>query len=303
MNPYEERTPDEQYQNLLRLILDKGEKVYVQQDEYALTLFAPPINLRYNLQNGFPMLTERNLNPATSEKLPITIWQQAIGEILAFINGATTLEELEKFGCLWWKYWLTDKKCQKRNLPPGSNGPCSYGGAFHDFPSKDGPFNQFEDLISEIRINPQLRTHFVTPWIPYGIARRPGKVQQVVVAPCHGWVHIRIINGRLDLHMFQRSADVPIGVPSNIVQYAALTMALAQVLGYTPGYYCHSFSDAHIYVKQIPAVETILKRKPRLFPTMTLDQDINNLFDFRREHFTLSDYYPHPGIKNIPVAI
>jgi len=303
MVPYGERIPDTQYQDLLRLILEHGEEVQTQQGEPALTLFPPPMNLHYDLSKGFPMITERNMDPKTSERLPVTIWQQAIGEILAFINGATTQEQLEKFGCFWWKDWLTPTKCQKRGLPIGSNGPCSYGGAFHDFPTANGGFNQFEEVIEEIKDNPDLRTHFISPWIPNGIPRRRGRQQQVVVAPCHGWIHIRIINGRLDLHMIQRSADVPIGVPSNIIQYAALTLALAQVLGYRPGYYSHSFSDAHIYVGQIPAVEKMLSRTPKPFPTMTINSDVTNLFDFRREHFTLSDYHPHPGITNIPVAI
>jgi thymidylate synthase len=297
------RQPDSQYQNLLREILKRGVRTPSQQGVDALTLIGPQ-PLHFRLSNGFPMITERNMNPATSERLPVTIWQQAIAEICAFINGARTQAELEKFGCYWWQAWATPEKCAKRGLATGDLGPGSYGAAFHDFPTAEGPtFNQFQHLVEQIKEEPQLRTHFISPWIPQYIGRGKNKQQKVVVAPCHGWIHVRVIENRLTLHMFQRSADVPVGVPSNLVQYAALTMMLAQATGTEAYEYVHSFSDAHIYVDQVPAVETMLEREPRTFPTVTLNQNKTNLFDFRKEDFTLFNYQPHPGIKGIPVAI
>ncbi|HEY4479466.1 MAG TPA: thymidylate synthase, partial [Candidatus Paceibacterota bacterium] len=183
-------------------------------------------------------------------------------------------------------------------------GPGSYGAAFHDFPTSEGqPFNQWKHIVEQIIEEPQLRTHFVSPWIPQYMGRGKGKQQKVVVCPCHGWVHVRIIDGKLSLHMFQRSCDVPLGLPQNMVQYSALTLALAQVTGYEPYEYIHSFSDAHIYVNQIPAVETMLAREPRKLATMKVDPNIKDMFAFRKEHFTLEDYNPHPGIKGIPVAV
>ncbi len=302
MKTIEDRTPDDQYKNLLREVLENGIQTNSQQEVDAITLMgARP--MRFRLDNGFPMITERNLSPKMS-KLPVTIWRQAIGEICGFINGARTTDQLEEFGCYWWKYWCTEEKCAKRGLAAGDLGPGSYGAAFHDFPTSEGEsFNQFQHLVQQIKENPQLRTHFVTPWIPQYIYRVQGRQQKVVVCPCHGWLHIRIINNKLTLHMFQRSGDTPIGVPSNIVQYAALTMMLAHVTGTEAYEYVHTISDAHIFVDQVPAVKKILVRESRPFPTMKINTDKKNIFSFRKDDFELSDYKPHPGIKGIPVAI
>jgi len=183
-------------------------------------------------------------------------------------------------------------------------GPGSYGAAFHDFPTAEGEtYNQFAHVLQQMRENPHLRTHFITPWIPQYTMRIKGRTQKVVVCPCHGWIHLRIIDNQLTLHMFQRSADLPIGVPSNMVQYAALTMMIAQVLDLEAYEFVHSFSDAHIYVDQIEAVKTMLAREPKPLPHMKLNPQVKDLFAFRKEDFTLENYQPHPGIWNIPVAV
>ena len=292
-----------QYQRLLKDIVERGVRTPSQQGVDAITLIGPN-PMRFKLAQGFPMITERNMDPKTSASLPVTVWQQAIGEICCFINGGRTLDELEKFGCYWWRNWATPKKCAKRGLDAGDLGPGSYGPAFHDFPTIDGQaFNQFKHIVEQIKEEPQLRTHFVSPWIPQYIGRGQGKQQQVVVAPCHGWIHLRVIDGKLTLHMFQRSADTPVGVPSNMIQYGALLMMIAQVTELEAYEYVHSFSDAHIYVDQMPAVETMLAREARSLPQLLLDPSVKDLFAFRREHFTLEGYNPHPGIKAIPVAI
>jgi thymidylate synthase len=165
-----------------------------------------------------------------------------------------------------------------------------------------GTFDQFESLIEEAKVNPHLRTLFISPWIPFHIPRRPGVTQKVVVAPCHGWVHVFITEGKLSLHMIQRSADMPVGVPCNMIQYAALTMVLASILECEPEEYIHSFSDAHIYVDQVPHVEEMLSREPRSLPTVTLNREITNIHQYSGDDFSLTDYNPHPGIKEIPVA-
>lgn len=303
MKTYDKRTPDNQYQTLLKTILENGIRTPSQQGTDALTLIAPP-PMRFKFENGFPMITERNMNPKVSDHLPVTVWQQAIAEICAFINGARTTKELEEFGCFWWKSWATPEKCAKRGLETGDLGPGSYGAAFHDFPTSEGkPFNQFKHIVEQIIEEPQLRTHFVSPWIPQYMGRGKDKQQKVVVCPCHGWVNIRIIEGKLTLHMMQRSGDTPVGVPSNMIQYAALAMMIAHVTGTEAYEFVHSISDAHIFVDQIPAVETMLSREPKRFPTVTMNTDKKDLFAFRKEDFELSDYEPHPGIKGIPVAI
>lgn len=303
MTPYNSRIPDTQYRDLLKKILDNGVRTKTQQETDAITFMAPG-SMHFKLENGFPMITERNMSPKTSNSLKVTIWQQAVGEILAFINGSRTLKQLEDFGCSWWEPWGTEAKCNKRGLETGDLGPGSYGAAFHDFPTADGKtFNQFKNIVEQIKEFPHLRTHFITPWIPQYTIRGTGKQQKVVVAPCHGWVHLRILDNKLTLHMIQRSGDVPVGVPANMIQYSALLLALAQATNTEPYEYIHTISDAHIYVDQIPAVEEMLKREPISFPTMIIDKNKNDIFDFRIEDFTLSDYHPHPGIKGIPVAI
>lgn len=303
MKPVNERTPDAQYQAILRAILEKGERTNSQQGVDALTLMAPG-SMRFRFDNGFPIINERNMAPGESERLPVTIWKQAIAEICGFANGARTQKELEAFGCTWWSSWVTKEKCEKRGLEEGDLGPGSYGAAFHDFPTADGgAYNQFKNIIEQIREFPHLRTHFISPWIPQYTIRGEGKQQKVVVAPCHGWIHLRVLDNKLTLHMFQRSGDVPVGVPSNMVQYGALLIMIAQATGTIPHEYIHTISDAHIFVDQIPAVETMLAREPKPLATMKLDPTITDFFAFRKEHFTLEDYNPHPGIKGIPVAI
>ncbi len=303
MKPLDQRTPDDQYQRLLRDIMDRGVRTNSQQGVDAITLMgATPMRFRY--ENGFPIINERNMAPKESERLPVTVWRQAVGEICAFANGVRTQEGLEEFGCTWWKAWVTPEKCAKRGLEPGDLGPGSYGAAFHDFPTAEGPtYNQFQNIIEQIREFPHLRTHFISPWIPQYTVRGTGKQQRVVVAPCHGWIHLRVIDNKLTLHMFQRSGDVPVGVPSNMVQYGALLLMIARATGTEPYEYVHTISDAHIYVDQVPAVETMLSREPKKLATMTLDPSVTDFFATRHEHFTLSDYEPHPGIKAIPVAI
>ncbi len=155
--------------------------------------------------------------------------------------------------------------------------------------------NQFKQLLEQIREYPTVRTHLVTPWKPYYTAR--GLRRKVVVAPCHGWLHFRVLENKLHMRMDQRSADMPIGVPSNMIQYAALLLMICQMTGYKPGNFVHAFADAHIYEDQVDNVRELMERYPRPFPILKLDSSVKNLFDFRVEHFTLEEYDPHPGMK------
>lgn len=302
--PFDQRTPDTQYRERLKLILEHGTRVKSQTGTDTISYIAIP-PMRFRLSNGFPMITERNMAPKTSERLKVTIWQQAIAELIGFINGARTQQQLESFGVSWWEPWVTQEKCRKRGLETGDLGPGSYGAAFHDFPTSEGtPYNQFQNIVEQIIELPYLKTHFISPWVPQYTIRGEGKTQKVVVCPCHGWIHILIQDGKLSLHMFQRSGDLPIGVPSNMVQYAALTMMIAQATGYEPYEYIHSISDAHIYVDQVEAVKRMLEREPIAYPTVTIKRPKQkDLFAFRYDDFELSDYHPHPGIAKIPVAI
>ncbi len=293
--PFEQRTPDRQYNDLLARLLAEGVRVPTRQGPAALTLMQQ--SMRFPLANGFPVITDRSLT---------SFWQKPIGELCAFINGVTTIEGLAEFGCDWWDAWATEEKTAKRGLPPGTLGPGSYGGAFHDFPTTEGPaFDQFQHLVEQIRELPGDRTHFVSPWIPQYQVRGAGKTPRTTIAPCHGWVHVRVLDGGLHLHMFQRSGDVPVGVPSNMIQYAALLLMLEQVTGVPAHTYYHTISDAHIYEDQVDQVRMLLGREPRRLPTVHLTAEaraITDIHDFRAEHFELADYEPHPSVGRWPVA-
>ncbi len=282
--PRAERTPDTQYQRRLCRILIRGALAKdTPQGVGALTCFGTLPPMVFNLRNGVPVITER--------KIP---WQKAVAEIIAFINGARTIDQIESYGCDFWKDYRG--KGTAFGLGPDDMGPGSYGPGFHDFEMPGGGvLNQFAQLVEQIKQYPTLRTHKVTPWKPYYTARGPNR--KVIVAPCHGEVHCRVLEGALHLRMDQRSADFPIGVPFNMTQYAALLLMIAQVTGLKPGTYIHSFSDAHIYENQVDAVRELVDRRPRPFPILRLDPGVKNLFDFRVEHFTLEEYDPHPGMK------
>ncbi len=285
--PLSERTSDSQYQDRLVMLL-KGDYVKdTPQGVGALTEFGRLAPMVFDLRNGVPVITER--------KIP---WEKAVAEIIAFINGARTIDEIESYGCPFWGDYRG--KGTKLGLEPNDMGPGSYGAVFHDYERADGTkLNQFAQMIEQIKDSPTLRTHRVTNWRADYTARGPNR--KVIVAPCHGEVHCRVLDGKLHLRMDQRSADFPIGVPFNMIQYAALLLMIAQVTGLTPGRYIHSLSDAHIYENQVSAVLELLKRDPRPFPTLQLDPSVKNLFDFRVEHFTLEEYDPHPAMK-VPYA-
>lgn len=293
--PFDQRVRSTEYRDVLARILAEGELTSTRQGPRALTLMQATMS--FDLRQGFPLITERSMR---------SFWRKSIGELCGFINGAVTLRELESFGCDWWGAWATPEKTSAKRLPPGSIGPGSYGGAFHDFPTSDGPpFDQFAHLVEQIRELPNVRTHFVTPWIPQYQVRGKGKIPRTTIAPCHGWVHVRVINDRLHLHMFQRSGDAPIGVPANMVQYAALTLMLEHVTGYEAARYYHTLSDAHVYEDQVPFVERMLATEPRPLPTVRLTEAgtaVTDIHDFRAEHFELTDYHPNPAISGIPVA-
>jgi thymidylate synthase len=289
-DPFDQRKPDSQYRDLLHRILEGGEKTPTRQGPYALTLMQQ--TMRFPLANGFPVITERSI---------ASFWRKPIGELCAFINGATTLEDLREFGCDWWDAWATEEKTAKRGLPPGDIGPGSYGGAFHDFPTSEGPgFDQFRHLVEQIHELPADRTHFVSPWIPQYQVRGTGKTPRTTIAPCHGWVHVRILNDRLHLHMYQRSGDVPVGVP---VEHGAVRRAHADARCNSPDttgdVLPHDLRRPHLRGPD-RVVRSLVEREPRRLPTVVLTEAgraVSDIHDFRAEHFELTDYDPHPPAR------
>lgn len=289
------RTPDGQYQDLLRKIMNQGREVLPIHGEKAKMIAGA--QLRYPAQNGFPVVTERDLSGP--------LFKGALAEHIAFLNGARTQAELEKFGCKWWSRWVTKERCDIFGLPEGDLGDGSYGAAWASFPTKEGqPFNQIEHLVQQIKERPYLRTHLISPWIPQYVLQHEGLTRKVVVAPCHGWIHVLVFpeTKELIIHHFQRSADLPVGVPFNMIQYAAFGMMLAQVIGYSFSEVVYTFSDVHIYESQYEKVEELLARAPRVLPAVELDSSVSDIFAFRPEHFTLKDYNPHPRM-GIPTPV
>lgn len=307
--PVADRTIDTQYKRLIREVLDKGIRgpgVMVDKDgkEVDTIDLMGPTPSRFNLlENGVPLLTERE----------IKFWKASVGELFGFINGARTQEELEKFGCKWWKFWATPKKCAKRGLEPGDIGPGSYGAAFTHFPTAEDPnfdaaqgvggFDQITEIVKQIKERPELKAHFISPWIPQYTIRNHDHQQRVVVVPCHGWMHFRVFGDKLSLVMFQRSCDILIGCPTNWIQYSALLLAMADVLGLVPFEFVHLISDAHIYTNQRDWVDEILNRESHPFPTLKLINHHDNIKDYRPDDFMLEDYTAEPAVKGIPTAI
>lgn len=296
--PYEQRAPSTAYRDMLRAICDGGVRVHTKQGEDALALAG--CCMRFDMAHGAAVITERSIKGFVNK---------AIGELCAFINGARTLEELAQFGCDWWDAWATPEKCRARGLEPGDLGPGSYGHAFANFTTNldgdDPGFDQFAHLVVKLRDLPLDRTALVSPWIPNANHRQAGMRSRNTIAPCHGWVHALVLDGKLHLIHNQRSGDTPIGVPSNMAQYTALGLMLEHLTGYELVEYVHWIQYAHIYVNQLPAVREMLSREPRALPTLRLTdagRRVSDIHDFRAEHFELRDYDPHPAIAGIPVA-
>ncbi len=295
-HPYNERTPDTQYYDLLRRILESGRRVHPIHGEDAYMVLGH--QMRFDMRNGFPLLPIRDL----SRSFP-----GALGELVGFLHGARTLEELKEYGCpkVFWERWVTKERCDLFGLPEHDLGDGSYGAAWASFPTPEGvPFNQVEHLLKQIEEKPYLRTHILSPWIPFLALQHSTLTRKVVVAPCHGWVHVVAFpeTKELSLHHFQRSGDVPVGVMLNLIEYAALGMLIARQIGYSFTEYVYTISDAHLYESQVPYVKELLEREPRPFPTVTLDPSITRVLDARREHFTLTDYDPHPHMV-IPTPV
>lgn len=313
---YENREADTQYNDLLRRLRERGHQAVSGMDLPSIML--PVQVMQFDMANGFPAITERDLSRGTSrqiidnyqskpERRPLSgPLKQAAAEMLAFINGAATQKELEEWGCNWWAPWLTHEKTSKRGLPDGHLGLGSYGVAFSAFPTDTGQtFDQYEALIGQINSRPELRTHIISPFIPDKITRAPGFQQKTVVVPCHGLQHYQIDpeTGVMDLVHFQRSGDVPIGVPYNMTGYAMTLMMVAQVTGYKPGVLRHIISDAHYYTPSQETVDTMLAREPYPFPKLHLNPEIKRLRDFRVSDFEIEDYIAHPPINMGEVAV
>jgi thymidylate synthase len=301
--PIEERTPDGQYRELLETILKKGKKMMPIHGQAAWRLVG--YTMEFDMKNGFPIITERDMSKN---------WKGAIGEHVAFLNGAQTLEELIKYGCpkIAWEGTVTKEHCGRFGLEEGELGPGSYGPGWTAVPTPYGKtFNQIDNLINQIKKMPNLRTHTLDPWIPYyTCAANDDFPRKVVTAPCHGWVHVHIFeeDKTFIIEHKQRSADVPVGLQFNLVQYAAFGLMLERILNYeyTFDKYAYYISDAHFYEPQLNYVEEMLTGDIRTFPTVDFIEraPTERLQDFRKTDFVISDYNPHiRSFERIPTPL
>jgi thymidylate synthase len=272
------------YLDLLQRILDEGVPREDRTGTGTLSVFGH--QMRFDLGAGFPLLT--------TKKLHLT---SIIHELLWFLSGSTDVRPLQEKGVRIWNEWATAEQTARFGRREGDLGPV-YGHQWRNFgatPRPDGTFeadgvDQIAALVETLKRNPSSRRLIVTGW-------NPKEADQVALPPCHTLFQLYVARGKLSCQLYQRSADVFLGVPFNIASYALLTMMLAQVSGLAPGDFVHTFGDAHLYTNHLEQARLQLGREPRALPTMTLDPSIRDIFEFRFEHFTLSGYDPHPHIK------
>ena len=263
----------QQYLNLLQHILDNGVKKTDRTGTGTISCFG--YQMRFNLQKGFPLVTTKRLH-----------LRSIIHELLWFLKGETNIAYLKENGVSIWDEWADEN---------GELGPV-YGKQWRSWQGANGEtIDQISDVISQIKKNPDSRRLIVSAW---NVADLP----KMALMPCHSFFQFYVAEGKLSCQLYQRSADVFLGVPFNIASYALLTMMIAQVCGLEPGEFIHTFGDVHIYNNHLEQVNLQLNRKPFALPTMKLNPDVKNIFDFKFEDFTLENYQFHPAIK-APVAV
>lgn len=269
-----------EYLNALQTVLDQGSRSSDRTGTGTISHFG--MQCRYPLADGFPLVTTKKLH-----------LKSIIHELLWFLSGDTNIRYLQDNGVRIWDEWADAN---------GDLGPV-YGHQWRHFPSireQDGrvvmgEVDQIAQLVDRIRKTPDSRRLIVSAW-------NPAEVDQMALPPCHTLWQVRIQDGKLHLQLYQRSADMFLGVPFNIASYALMAHMLAHVTGYQPGDFIHTMGDAHIYLNHLDQVETQLSRDPRPLPRLVIKREVSSIFDFRFEDFEFLDYDPLPAIK-APVAV
>ncbi len=256
------------YHDLLQHILDNGVKKSDRTGTGTISVFG--YQMRFDLQKGFPLVTTKKLH-----------LKSIIYELLWFLKGDTNVKYLNDHGVTIWDEWADAN---------GDLGPV-YGAQWRSWPTEGGgSIDQIANVVAAIRRNPDSRRLIVTAW-------NPAQVDQMALPPCHCLFQFYVANGRLSCQLYQRSADIFLGVPFNIASYALLTMMVAQVTGLKPGDFVHSFGDVHLYLNHVDQAREQLSRQPRPLPRMRINPEVNAIFDFVYEDFALEGYDPHPHIK------
>ena len=277
------------YLDLLRHVLDHGRRRADRTGTGTIGVFGH--QSRYDLRAGFPLLTTKKLHT-----------RSIINELAWFLQGRTDNQWLQEHGVSIWNEWATAEQCARFGRGPGDLGPI-YGHQWRNFGAtrlpdgsyaKDG-VDQIRWLLAEIHRNPASRRLIVTGWNPH-------EQDQVALPPCHTLFQFHVQDGELSCQLYQRSADIFLGVPFNIASYALLTCLIAKVSGLTPGDFVHTLGDAHIYVNHLEQVQLQLSREVRPAPRLTVREGFSDLFSFGQDDVTLDGYDPHPGIK-APVAV
>ena len=262
-----------QYLDLLRHIRENGVMKEDRTGTGTQSVFG--YQMRFDLADGFPLLTTKKVH-----------LKSIIYELLWFISGDTNIKYLKDHGVTIWDEWAD---------ADGNLGPV-YGHQWRSWPAPDGrTIDQLSQVIDTIKRNPDSRRMLVTAW-------NPGEVDNMALPPCHCLFQFYVADGKLSCQLYQRSADVFLGVPFNIASYALLTMMIAQECGLQPGEFVHTTGDTHIYKNHFDQVALQLSREPRKLPVMKLNPDVKSVFDFKYEDFTLEGYDPWPAIK-APVAV
>ncbi|MCD8203166.1 MAG: thymidylate synthase [Prevotella sp.] len=256
-----------QYLDLLRRITTEGVKKHDRTGTGTISIFGN--QMRFNLQDGFPLLTTKKLH-----------LKSIIYELLWFLQGDTNVKYLQEHGVRIWNEWADVN---------GELGPI-YGYQWRSWPDHNGGhIDQIKNILEQIKNNPDSRRMIVSAW-------NVADIDQMKLPPCHCLFQFYVADGKLSLQLYQRSADTFLGVPFNIASYALLLMMVAQVTGLKPGEFIHTTGDTHVYLDHIEQVKLQLTREPRPLPTMKLNPNVKNLFDFKYEDFTLENYNPWPHI-------
>jgi thymidylate synthase len=262
-----------QYLDLMQHVLNHGTKKSDRTGTGTVSVFG--YQMRFNLQDGFPLVTTKKCH-----------LKSIVHELLWFLQGDTNTRYLKENGVSIWDEWADEQ---------GNLGPV-YGKQWRSWATADGRVvDQISEVVSQIKKNPDSRRLIVSAW-------NVGELDQMALAPCHAFFQFYIADGKLSCQLYQRSADIFLGVPFNIASYALLTLMMAQVCGLEPGDFVHTFGDAHLYLNHMEQTELQLSREPRPLPIMRINPDVKDIFGFQFEDFTLEGYDPHPAIK-APVAV
>jgi len=257
-----------QYLDLLSHVMEHGIEKRDRTGTGTISTFG--YQMRFDLSERFPLMTTKKLH-----------LKSIIHELLWFLSGNTNVRYLQENGVKIWNEWAPED---------GNLGPI-YGYQWRSWPSADGrSIDQVSSVVTSLKNNPDSRRHIISAW-------NVGEIEKMALPPCHILFQFYVAGDRLSCQLYQRSADIFLGVPFNIASYALLTMMMAQVTGYKPGEFIHTLGDAHIYLNHVGQVRLQLTREPRQLPKMTLNSEINDILGFSYEDFTLSEYEPHPAIK------